>query len=118
MINGLVGPEVVVRKGSRLEVTLVNESLRGSATFAIVRGGPPFPAQPVNPDPFKLAFRQHIPGFVAPLTYPLPRSRANGYTVYGARLVCEVRSVGAAWYLSNFSGAANAGEYGKILIVP
>lgn len=118
VINGLIFPEIELHVGTRLEVTFLVQSLRSSADFVIVNHAPPFAAYPLDPDPYKFAFRQQIPGSIGVLHSPPARFRANGYTVYGARLTYDVRSAGEAWYANNFIGAANTGEYGRIVVVP
>lgn len=118
VIQGLIFPDIELHVGTRLEVTFLVESLRSSADFVIVNHPPPFPDYPLLPDPYNLSFRQHIPGYFAPSTRPPARFRANGFTVYGARLDYDVRTTGVAWYCNNFIGAANMGEYGRIIVVP
>lgn len=118
VINGLVFPEIELHAGTRLEVTFLVENTRYTADFLIANRPPPFPPTPVSPDPYKYNFRQYLPGSFRGLHAPPARFRGNGYTVYGARLVYDLRSTGEAWYVNNFVGAANTGEYGRIVVVP
>jgi hypothetical protein len=116
VIAGLNRPELELRSGARLSILLLNLSPISPIMLGITSNGPPFAHQPILPNPWERSFRQRTPGQSGWSHAVIPRG--DGRTVYAARIVYEVGGAGTAYYVNDAEDAANAGEYGKITIVP
>ena len=112
VVDGMVDPEIQIRKGSRLVIKLVNVGWFGAVNLVIDPGGPPFQPLRIVPLPWQKTY-PIADGRFAPFVPPRFRN-----TVYFANLTFIVHTTGRSWYRAVQPGTADAGMFGMITVVP
>jgi len=104
-IDGLFNPEIVLHRGARLTLTVVNVDDDMAHSFMLSRQGPPYAASPAM-------------GAGMVMTPALAQHAAEKAPFTGLQLVLQANQSGQGFYVCAVRGHAKMGMFGRLSVQP